>query len=72
MIEEYFGQVDESIVARITVYKALADVKWATWAMVQNCLSELDFDYFKYGVWKHLRARNVMRHPKWQLWLKIL
>ena len=70
VIEEYFGKVEQTIVARITVFKALADMKWSTWAMVQNKLSALDFDYFKYGVWKHLRARAVMRNPQWNEWLK--
>ena len=70
MVEEYFGKVERRIVARVTVFKALADLKWSTWAMVQNKLSALDFDYFKYGVWKHLRARAVMRDPRWDDWLK--
>lgn len=70
MIEAYFGKVERRIVARVTVFKALADLKWSTWAMVQNKLSALDFDYFKYGVWKHLRARAVMRDPRWGDWLK--
>lgn len=70
VVEEYFGRVEKSIVARVSVFKALADLKWSTWAMVQNKLSALDFDYFKYGVWKHLRARAVMRDPRWGDWLK--
>ena len=70
VIEEYFGSVDDRIVARITLFKALADVKWSTWAMVQHQVSELDFDFFKYGVWKHLRARSVMRDPRWEDWLR--
>lgn len=70
IVEEYFGQVDNRISARITLFKALADLKWSTWAMVQNRVSELDFDFFKYGVWKHMRARSVMRDPKWDTWLK--
>lgn len=70
VIEEYFGNVDPQTVARITVFKALADLKWSTWAMVQNKLSALDFDFFKYGVWKHMRARTVMRHIEWNTWLR--
>ncbi|MCY6379613.1 choline kinase family protein [Hoeflea prorocentri] len=70
VIEEYFGSVDPRISTRITIFKALVDLKWATWAMVQNRLSALDFDYFKYGVWKHMRARHVMRDPRWDDWLK--
>ena len=31
------------------VYKALGDLKWASWAMVQKRVSALDFDYRKYG-----------------------
>jgi len=72
VVEEYFGRVEARIVARITVFKALADLKWSTWAMVQNKLSALDFDYFKYGVWKHLRARSVMRDSQWQDWLSMV
>lgn len=70
VIEEYFGSVDPGIVARITIFKALVDIKWATWAMVQNKLSALDFDYFKYGAWKYMRARIVMRDPQWPAWLQ--
>ena len=70
VIEEYFGSVDTRISARITVFKALVDLKWSTWAMVQNRLSALDFDYFKYGAWKYMRTRHVMRDPKWDEWLK--
>lgn len=70
VIEEYFGKVDPDIVARINVFKALVDLKWSTWAMVQNKLSALDFDYFKYGVWKHMRTRVAMHDPQWDAWLK--
>ena len=69
VVEEYFGRRDEAIVARITLYKALADVKWSTWAMVQNQVSALEFDFFKYGVWKHMRARSLMRDENWGRWL---
>lgn len=72
VVEAYFGRHEESIVARITLYKALADVKWSTWAMVQHQVSALDFDFFKYGVWKHMRARSLMRDARWQDWLAAL
>ncbi len=72
VVEEYFGTVDDRELARITVFKALADLKWSTWAMVQNQVSVLDFDFFKYGVWKHMRARSLMRHPEWESWLRMV
>jgi len=70
MIEEYYGHLDPAILARVSLFKALVDLKWSTWAMVQNEVSGLDFDFFKYGFWKHMRARFVMSDPRWTQWLK--
>ncbi len=70
LIEHYFGRVDPGTVARVTVYRALADLKWGLWSMVQQRLSTLDFDYFKYGVWKFMRLRSLMFDPRWEGWLQ--
>jgi len=70
LIEHYFGRVDPATVARVRLHKALADIKWATWSMVQQKVSALDFDFFKYGVWKHMRARAMLRDPRWDDWLR--
>lgn len=65
LIEAYFGEVRPEIVARVTVHKALADVKWSLWSFVQQKVSELDFDYFKYGQWKLMRLRTIMHASDW-------
>ncbi|MGF7189215.1 choline kinase family protein [Robbsia andropogonis] len=70
LVEEYFGSVTSQTLARIAVNKALADLKWATWAMVQRAISCIDFDFYKYGAWKHMRARAVMHDSRWESWLK--
>lgn len=72
LIEAYFGEVRPSTVARVAVSRALADVKWATWAIVNRKLTDWDFDYQKYGEWKYMRARSVMQDPRWDLWLRSL
>ncbi|MBD8554287.1 phosphotransferase [Rhizobium sp. CFBP 8762] len=72
VIEEYFGVYTFAYHARFTVLKALADIKWSTWAMVQNRISTLDFDFYKYGIWKHMRARDIINDPRWPLFLKAL
>lgn len=69
MIEAYYGRIDPSVVARISLFKALVDLKWSTWAMVQNKVSNLEFDFYKYGAWKHMRARYLMGNPLWPEWL---
>lgn len=65
LIEAYFGAVRPEIVARVAVHKALADVKWSLWSFVQQQVSTLDFDFFKYGAWKLMRMRQLMRDPRW-------
>ena len=72
MIEAYYGTWTVARHARVSVLRALADVKWATWAMVQESLSTLDFDFRKYGLWKYNRARIALHHPDWPNWLRLL
>ncbi|AJE47563.1 phosphotransferase [Celeribacter indicus] len=72
LIEAYFGEVRDDIVSRVTVHKALADVKWCLWSMVQLSVSRLDFDFHKYGMWKKMRARSIMEHPDWAMHLRRL
>lgn len=70
LLEDYFGRVTPGTWARVQIHKALADIKWSTWAMVQQAVSQIDFDYFKYGSWKHMRARAVIHDPQWESWLQ--
>jgi len=69
MIEAYFGTFDPRMMNRVTVYKALADIKWTLWSMLQNKISLLEFDFSKYGLWKLLRARSIVERPDWQAML---
>jgi thiamine kinase-like enzyme len=70
LIEAYYGAARPAIVARVWLARALADLKWASWAVVNRRLSDWDFDYQKYGEWKYMRARAVMFDPRWEWWLR--
>lgn len=72
MIERYFGEVRPEIVARVNVARAVADMKWGSWAVQQRRLSDWDFDYQKYGIWKYGRARGVFDDPRWDDWLRAI
>lgn len=65
LVEAYFGTYREELYSRTVIHKALADIKWALWSYVQQQVSTLDFDFFKYGAWKLLRGRAIMRDPRW-------
>ncbi|MGE0006757.1 MAG: phosphotransferase [Parvibaculaceae bacterium] len=68
----YFRSGSRQHPARLTVMRAVADFKWALWAMVQERISSLDFDYHKYGVWKFMRARLYMNDDRWTNWLHLV
>lgn len=72
LLEEYFGRVTPQMAARVHVMRGLADIKWATWAMVQERISALDFDYHKYGRWKYMRARAVLYDTRFERWLRLI
>lgn len=72
LLEEYFGEVRPADEARLAVCKFLADVKWSTWAMIQSRISPIDFDFVKYGHWKHMRARIALDDPAWEDHLRAL
>lgn len=72
LIERYYGTVRPELVARIWVARAVADMKWGSWAVQQRQLSSWDFDYQKYGIWKYARARSLFDDPRWNMWLSAL
>jgi thiamine kinase-like enzyme len=72
MIERYFGEVRPEIVARVIVARAVADMKWGSWAVQQRKLQDWDFDYQKYGIWKYARARMMFNDPRWDDWLRAI
>jgi len=69
MIERYYGASRPELIARVWVARAVADVKWGCWGLQQRKLSDWDFDYQKYGIWKFGRARALFNDARWNLWL---
>jgi thiamine kinase-like enzyme len=70
MIERYYGEVRQELVARVWVARAVSDMKWGSWAVQQRKLSSWDFDYQKYGIWKYARAKTLFNDPRWNDWLR--
>lgn len=72
LIEKYYGEVRSELVARVYVCRAIADFKWATWAIVNRRLKDWEFDYQKYGTLKYMRARRLFGDSRWDNWLRSL
>ncbi|MBL8581624.1 MAG: phosphotransferase [Rhizobiaceae bacterium] len=65
-IEAYFGRVYTDIKSRMYVYRMLGDLKWSLWSMIQTAISDIDFDFHKFGAWKQIRLRATLNDPRWR------
>lgn len=65
----YFGRHDPALVARVKLNMIVSDVGWALWAAIQNCISEIDFDFWQYGSDRWRRAQAKLAGPDYPGWL---
>lgn len=64
-IEAYFGRVTADIQARMFAYRMLGDFKWSLWTMIQTVVSDIDFDFYKFGAWKRMRLLSTLNDERW-------
>lgn len=65
LVEQYFGRADPTAVSRVQACCVVGDVKWGLWGLVNAAVRDVDFDYWKYGAWKLMRALNRRRSLDW-------
>ena len=70
MIETYFGNFDEKKCARMSLYKSMADILWTLWAAIQNHFSELEFDFWEYGMNRFNRAMIALNSDNFSRWIR--
>ena len=65
----YCGEMQPHRLYRILLHKLTADLWWSLWAMIQDKISNLDFDYYGYGIGRYARFRNNYYDPEFDTWL---
>ena len=70
MIETYFGNFDEKKCARMKLYKSMADILWVLWADIQNHFSDLEFDFWQYGMNRFNRAMIALNSDNFSRWIR--
>lgn len=65
LLEEYFGTVDACRLARVQAARVIGDVKWGLWGIINSIVRDVVFDYWKYGIWKLMRAYTYKNHLDW-------
>ncbi len=70
MVERYFGAPLRNRVARANLWAAMAAYGWTLWACIQHAVSEIDFDFWEWGVGeKYAQAVAAFDGPDIGGWL---
>jgi thiamine kinase-like enzyme len=70
LIELYFGAPLRNRVARAHLWAAMANYGWTLWACIQREVSDIDFDFWAWGVDdKYARAVAAFTGPELEGWL---
>jgi thiamine kinase-like enzyme len=71
-IKRYYGFFNEEKFARLKLYKLLADIKWSMWAVVQDKIATIKFDYMNWFGMKIARLRGNMLDPRLDYWINLV
>jgi len=66
LLRAYFGTAPtDDAVARMVVYKAMADLLWSLWGVVQHVNANPVDDFWAYAVNRFERGRSLIESPSW-------
>ena len=71
LIARYFGRTLQNRVARAHLWALMANYGWTLWACIQLAVSDIDFDFWAWGVDdKYARAVEAFEGPHFDGWLE--
>ncbi|MDP9286134.1 MAG: phosphotransferase family protein [Actinomycetota bacterium] len=66
LVAEYYGQSIRSKVARARLWGLMSKYGWTLWASIQDGISDLDFDFWGWGMEKYDRAVAEFDSPDFE------
>ncbi len=63
LVAAYFGTASPRRVARTALFALMSDYGWTLWASIQAATSDLDFDFWAWGLAKYERAVEAFGSP---------
>jgi thiamine kinase-like enzyme len=64
LVRCYYNGSRPDKLARAWLYAQVAKYGWTLWASIQNSISELDFDFWEWGMLKYESMREVIHSPR--------
>jgi thiamine kinase-like enzyme len=66
----YFGEPSRHLVARMHLFAVMSDIVWTLWGVIQQKISDLDFDFRTYTVGRWERALRLLDSDEFSGWLE--
>ena len=63
LVTSYFGAPSPVQLARARLFALMAKYGWTLWASIQEAVSDVDFDFWQWGMEKYVRAVAGFRSP---------
>lgn len=70
LLDLYFGEITPVRIARLKLMKVMSDFREAMWGVMQQVLSDLDFDYVDYADRHFERCREQAEDGRYRQWLR--
>ena len=69
LLAAYFGRVTPAQHARLRLMRLMSDFREAMWGVLQQAISELDFDFAAYSLKHFNRLLDGAGDPRFNAWL---
>ncbi len=66
LVGHYYGERSPAKVARCRLWGLMSKYGWMLWASIQDGVSELDFDFWSWGLEKYVRAVDEFDGPDFE------
>jgi thiamine kinase-like enzyme len=64
LVEAYYGRPSRALVARARLLALMSKYGWTLWASIQDAVSDVDFDFWSWGMEKYERAVDEFDSPE--------
>lgn len=64
LVTAYYGAPSPVQTARARLFALMSKYGWTLWASIQDAVSDVDFDFWDWGMAKYVRARAEFRGPE--------
>jgi thiamine kinase-like enzyme len=72
LVAGYYGGPSAVQTARARLFGLAAKYGWTLWASIQAAVSDVDFDFWQWGMEKYVRACEEFRGPELDKWISII